>query len=117
MRRRPPLCLRCMRLGHMRGDCPGTVTKGAVSVSGGKPAQGVGEPVEWSGASSKWTDVVRKGKKQKQAPKKQDAAPVTPPSGDQTPAPVTPEVALVPSQDMEVSETSAKRKLETEGRE
>ncbi|KAH3828529.1 hypothetical protein DPMN_130509 [Dreissena polymorpha] len=57
----------------MRGDCPGTVKKGAVSVSGEKPVHGVGEPVEGSGASSKWTDVVRQGKKQKQAPEKQDA--------------------------------------------
>ncbi|XP_052230381.1 uncharacterized protein LOC127844314 isoform X1 [Dreissena polymorpha] len=34
MQGRPPLCLRCMELGHVRGACPGIVTDGTARFSG-----------------------------------------------------------------------------------
>lgn len=114
MRGRPPLCLRCMQLGHVGRDCPGKVIRPTVSLSVGKQASEVAKPVEDTGSVSTWTDVVRKGKKAKKAPETQDAAPATSPPGDQTPSPVTSEMPVVETKEMEVSEGTSKRKLETE---
>ncbi|XP_052284664.1 uncharacterized protein LOC127881080 isoform X1 [Dreissena polymorpha] len=101
MRGRPPLCLRCMQLGHVGRDCPGKVIRPTVSLSVGKQASEVAKPVEDTGSVSTWTDVVRNGKKAKKAPETQDAAPATSPPGDQTPSPVTSEMPVVETKEME----------------
>ncbi|KAH3828548.1 hypothetical protein DPMN_130529 [Dreissena polymorpha] len=75
----------------------------ADSLSVGKQASEVAKPVESTGSLSTWTDVVRKGKKAKKAPETQDAAPATSPPGDQTPSPVTTEMPVVETKEMEVS--------------
>ncbi|KAH3739190.1 hypothetical protein DPMN_045837 [Dreissena polymorpha] len=117
MRGRPPLCLRCMRLGHMRGDCPARSKKGAVSVSGERPVERQGPAKAEEGyaggteSSSFRLEVVRK-KKSRKAPEKQDIASYASPSNDRTPAPAVPEKVLVVDQEMEASEASVKRKLE-----
>ncbi|KAH3828569.1 hypothetical protein DPMN_130550 [Dreissena polymorpha] len=79
-----------------------------------KQASEVAKPVEGTGSLSTWTDVVQKRKKARKAPETQDAAPATSPPGDQTPSPVTTEMPLVETKEMEVSEGTAKRKLEKE---
>jgi len=131
MRGRPPLCLRCMHLGHMRGDCPSSVTKRAVSsvsvsASVERPGPSLMADKQAGGddPAHPWTDVVTGKRRNKSKavgtkkvasadPSSVDVAPETIPPMDVTPtATATNPTEESPDASMEVNVASLKRKVD-----
>ncbi|KAH3804388.1 uncharacterized protein LOC127834488 [Dreissena polymorpha] len=77
MQGRPPLCLRCLELGHVRGACPGSVTNGTARFSGS------------------WADRVRRGGP-KAAKSSADVTPSQDTEGDLATRKVAPDGSLEP---------------------